>query len=261
MKKFAVIGNPINHSISPRLHNLALKAFNLKGFYSRLNLLNSNQLLNSIDELNLDAVNITIPYKNVAFLYSDFQDNLCKNIGSANTLIKKNSKFYAYNTDILGFLKAIENYSFKTALIIGAGGSVKALAYGLNLQGKSVDILNKSIKSEDFFVQNFYTYENFKLKNYDLIINATPNGLINSDLPAPNGIILPLLQNAKFSFDLIYGLQTPFLELSKKLNLIIQDGSNMLLFQAAYAFNLFYDNEFKFEDIVNVMKPVFSLKR
>lgn len=260
MKKFAVLGHPIKHSLSPRLHNLALKAFNLEGFYSRFDLLDEKELLPSINKLALNACNITLPYKKAAFLASHYQDELCKNIGSSNTLIKRKEKFYAYNTDILGFLKAIENYNFQKALIIGAGGTAQALAYALARQGKDFSILNRSKKEGNFFTNNFFTYENFQIANYDFLINTTPNGLVNQALPAPEEIIFPLFEEANFAFDAIYGTESPFLKKAKEKNFIHQDGSLMLLYQAAYAFNLFYDNNFELEAIIQAMQAAFTLE-
>lgn len=261
MNKFAVLGHPIKHSLSPRLHNLALKAFNLEGFYSRFDLLDEKELLRTINKLDLNACNITIPYKKTAFLYSNYQDELCKKIGSANTLVKRAGKFYAYNTDILGFLKAIEAYNFKKALIIGAGGTAQALAYALAMQGKTFSILNRSKREGNFFTNHFFTYENFQAQAYDFLINTTPNGLINQALPAPEKLLLPLFEEAKFAFDVIYGTESPFLKRAKEKSLINQDGSFMLLYQAAYAFNLFYDNAFELETIVQAMKVAFSLEK
>lgn len=280
MQKFAVFGNPIDHSISPKLHNMAILKLNLDAFYGRILLQNGENLKETFLKLGLNAANITLPFKLDAFKICDFLDEAAKNIGSVNTIVLKDKKFHGYNTDALGFYKAILEFGeIKKALILGAGGTTMAMSYILAKNGVKFDILNRSEKSQNFKAENFYTYEsfcenfglnfknldkissqNFKISDYDLIINSTSAGLKDENLPAPKEILDMILPNAKFAFDAIYGKITPFLALAKKHNLKTKDGLEMLVNQAVLAFNLFYDNKFSEAEISKFMHEAENLK-
>lgn len=261
MKKFAVFGDPIAHSISPRLHNLAINALNLDAFYGRVWLKDGKKLKETFFGLALNGANITVPHKEIAFEICDEIDDYAQNIGSINTLVSKNGKIYGYNTDAPGFIKAISRFGdIKTALIIGAGGTSRALAYAMNKASIQVEILNRSDKrAQNFKDYGFYTWENFSPKSYDLVVNATSAGLKDENLPAPSEILNQILDNSKFAFDVIYGKQTPFLRTSTSKNLATQNGADMLLFQAVLAFNHFFDDSLDENKIENAMKIAFSL--
>lgn len=99
----AVIGDPISHSKSPRMHNNAIKALGLDSIYTRYHLRNANCLREDFFKLGLSGANITLPFKEKALDIADVKDDFARNIGSANTLCLKEDKIYAYNTDALGF--------------------------------------------------------------------------------------------------------------------------------------------------------------
>lgn len=127
--QFAVIGNPIAHSSSPLLHNSAFRALGICGSYSRY-LLESNQVFSTIKDLHLKGANITVPYKEIAFGFCNEVFGIAQKIGAVNTLVFEGNRVLGYNTDALGFYQCIESLNFKNALIIGAGGSAKALEIG-----------------------------------------------------------------------------------------------------------------------------------
>lgn len=262
MKKFAVFGNPISHSISPRLHNNAILGLNLDAFYGRVLLNNGKDLRDNFLKLKLNAANITLPFKIDAFRISDFKSKAADKIGSVNTLVYKNEKFYGYNTDAFGFWRAVSKIgNFKNAVILGAGGTTRAISYILHENGVKFDILNRSDKSnENFECENFYTYENFNSKDYDLVINSTSAGLKDENLPATKEILDEILNRAKLAFDVIYGKVTPFLNLAEKYGLKTSDGAQMLVFQAVLALNLFYDNTLNETKILKFMNEALKLK-
>lgn len=263
MKKFAVFGNPISHSISPRLHNFSIKELNLDAFYGRILLDNALNLKSIFDLLNLDGANITLPFKEYAIQICSDIDETAKNIGSLNTLVKKNDCLYGYNTDAPGFLKAISEFDeLKNVLIIGAGGTAKAISYALKSKNINVNIVNRShSKAVNFKEFNFYTWDNFIPKDYDLVINSTSAGLSDDSLPLPKNLLEKTLKNSKFAFDVIYGKTTPFLNLAQSLNLKCKDGLDMLIFQGVLALNLFYSNKLDEEKIEKAMKKAINLKK
>lgn len=243
--QFAVIGNPISHSLSPLLHNSAFKALKIKGYYGRY-CLDTHENFSTLISLKLKGANITIPYKETAFLHCDEVFGIAKEIQAVNTLVFKDNKLLGYNTDALGFYQCIEKFNFKNALILGAGGSAKAVACILKDKGISTTILNRSKERlESFLALGFQcsTYDNFsKQESYDIIINTTPSGLIQNSLPLEESKLKLLLKDSKLAFDLVYGIQTPFLNLAKNLHIPTQDGKMMLINQAILSFEIFMDS-------------------
>ncbi|AII15017.1 shikimate dehydrogenase [Campylobacter iguaniorum] len=261
MNCYAVFGNPIAHSISPRLHNLAICGLGLDDFYGRVCLQDSSQLTNVFNKLSLKGANITIPFKEVAFAKCDELDQNAKKIGSVNTIVKKENKLYGFNTDAPGFMMAISDFGkVQNALVIGAGGTSKAISYILQSNGIDVDVVNRSQnRADEFKDYNFFSFDEYEPKSYDLVVNTTPAGLVNNELPMQETTLNSVFSNSKFAFDVIYGRQTPFLNLAKQKNLQVKDGADMLLFQAVLAFNLFYDNSFDLDVIKGYMKEAFTL--
>ena len=135
MKHFLVIGNPIAHSLSPKIHNHAIRFYNLDAFYSRILLpqdIHSEFLREFIFSSNINGINITLPFKEIAYKAIDILESTAEKIGAINTIVNKDSKLYGYNTDAEGFYMSIKDsikdLGVKNALILGAGGSAKAIA-------------------------------------------------------------------------------------------------------------------------------------
>lgn len=268
MNYFAVIGNPIAHSISPRLHNNAFKALSLdkENVYSRLLFdknISPSEFRQKILSFNLSGANVTVPFKEVAIAASNEVDELAKKIGSANTLIIKDQKIHAFNTDAPGFLKAISEFkNIENALILGAGGTARALAVALTDKGVKVNILNRSQKS-GFEFCNFYTPENLS-KNYlenlaDIVINTTPAGLTFTGLPFDETLLKSIMKGAKYAFDAVYGKKTDFITLAENLGLQCKDGLSMLLYQAVFAFHIFTAQKYDTQMIQSAMNKALKL--
>lgn len=261
MKFLAVIGDPISHSKSPRIHNNAIQALKLDGIYTRYHLQDFNQLKEDFLKLGLNGANITLPFKEKALEIADIKDEFAKNIGSANTLCLKDNKIYAYNTDALGFLEVIKEFkNIKKALILGAGGTALALAFSLKQKGIKVCVANRSEKRfKEFSSYETSLYENLSNFDFDFVINSTSAGLKDDDLPCDAILLNKILNNAKFAFEVIYGKETPFLKLCKKHNLKIKDGFEMLLWQGVFAFELFFDIKDQREEIKKAMQEALNL--
>ena len=248
MMVFAVFGNPISHSVSPRLHNLALGELGLsrEAFYTRYELADGSQLISKFKELKLSGANVTVPHKEAALAQCDVLDEAAIKIGSVNTLVSRSDKIYGYNTDAPGFLRAIEHVVQRnSALVWGAGGTARAVAYALKSRGVRVCVLNRSEER----LANFAEFERFSWADFgkfnggkfDFVINTTSAGLKDENLPAPIEILRPIFDESKFAFDVIYGKKTPFLNLAAASGLAHKDGAEMLLFQAVLALNLFFE--------------------
>lgn len=261
MKIFSVFGSPISHSISPRLHNLAIWEMGLDAIYTRYHLADGANLVSKFKELRLSGANVTIPHKEIVLNQCDVVEQNALEIGSINTIVSKNSKIYGYNTDYLGFLKAIKNFGeIKTALILGAGGTARAVAHALNSNNVKVSVLNRSKKRlENFSKFDTFSWDDFSIDSFDLVVNTTSAGLSDDLLPAPKDILSRVLKQSKFAFDVIYGKTTPFLNLAISQGLTCKNGCDMLLYQAVLALNIFYSNELDESRIESSMRKAFLL--
>jgi shikimate dehydrogenase len=162
-------------------------------------------------------------------------EELQKKIGAVNTLVNENGKIIGYNTDAEGFFEVIKDFDYKKVLIIGAGGTAKALSFIL----PKAHILNRSKnRLKDFKKKVTFTWDTIDEFVYDLIINTTSAGLNDDNLPAPKEILEKLFINAKYAVDVIYA-KTPFLKLAKKYNLITKSGIDMLVYQGVLAMEYF----------------------
>ncbi|HHB93815.1 MAG TPA: shikimate dehydrogenase [Campylobacterales bacterium] len=263
MQLFTIFGNPVSHSKSPLMHNLTFKGLDYKACYSRYRLENGSKLRSKFFELNITGANITVPHKEEAFRACDELDEFAQKVEAVNTIIKKDNKLYGYNTDAPGFLKAIKEFkNIKKVLFLGAGGTAQSTSVVLKDAGYSVTILNRSAKRlEQYKAKGFqtYTFEDFKIEEFDLIVNMTSAGLEDNSLPCPIEILQQVVPISKACIDVIYGKDTPFLKFAKKHNRPTKDGSDMLLYQGVIAFEYFTNHKFSFEKIEKIMKKAFIL--
>lgn len=261
MQRFAVFGNPIAHSLSPLLHNYAIKFLALDAYYGRVLLQRGEELRAKFEALKLCGSNVTVPFKLDAFKACDVLSDTAKQIGSVNTLVLQDGALHGFNTDAQGFFRAVSGFGkIHSALVLGAGGTSRAVGYALRKNGVKFDILNRSTKNFDFGCEEFFTYENFKFKSYDLIADTTGAGLGDDVLPAPDGVIDEILSRAKFAFDAVYGKQTAFLRAARTKGLACKDGKEMLINQGALAFNLFFGEKFNIQEIAVLMDRAAALR-
>ena len=193
-KMFGIVGNPVNHSLSPLLHNYWFKKYNVDANYSIINI-NEHDLANVVGKIkdkSLSGINVTLPYKQKIINYTDKIINDAEITGSVNTLLlEDNDIVVGENTDVFGlqvaYLKEIENRINKKALIIGAGGVSPSVVLSLQKSGiKFISITNRT-KEKCLFLKKKFKYLNilpwnnlqFEIGNHDVIINATSLGLKN----------------------------------------------------------------------------------
>lgn len=255
MQTFTIFGNPVEHSKSPQMHNAGFKNINFDGNYTKTLLEDGNTIKDVFLSQNIKGANITVPHKEFAYKNADIIDELAKKVGAVNTYINENGIIKAYNTDAPGFYKAIEEFTnTKTVLLLGAGGTAKAIAIILREHNIEVTILNRSNNSKEFFTNigcKFYNWDDMRLLftcgdlvlNYDLIVNSTSAGLKDELYPAPLELLKPFVKSSKYIFDCIYGKMTPFLKIAKEYNITYKDGEDMLLYQGVIAFELFTDTK------------------
>ena len=248
MKKYLVIGNPIEHSLSPRLHNFWIKKNNIDAIYRKQKLETDKleDLILKVKEKKIQGVNVTVPFKNTIIPLLDKLSIEAQNTQSVNTIYLDNNETIGHNTDIDGFELGIKklkfNLSNKKVLILGAGGLVSSIIFALNKMNVSEIIISNRTKQKAENLKNLFN--NLKIidwgdiPNFDMIINATSVGLNEKD---ELNLDFSLVGKNKFFYDVIYNpKETNFLKLGKKLGNITENGKLMFIYQALSAFNIWH---------------------
>ena len=248
MKKYLVIGNPIEHSLSPKLHNYWIKKNNINAIYNKQKL-NENELkdlISEVKEKKIHGINVTVPFKKKVIPYLDKLSLESQNTQSVNTIYLDNNKIIGHNTDIDGFELGIKNSKFdiknKKVLILGAGGVVPSIIFALNkMKVSEITITNrtkhKAEKLKDLF-ENLKVVEWGDIPQFDMVINATSIGLNKND---EINLDFSKVDPNKFFYDIIYNpKETVFLKNAKKLGNKTENGKLMFIYQAFAAFNMWH---------------------
>ena len=249
MKKYIVIGNPIDHSLSPKLHNYWIKKNEINASYDK-KLINEGNIKNIIDELKNDriqGINVTVPFKKSVIPFLDELSYESKKTQSVNTILTENKKIVGHNTDIAGFELALRYINYDVAkkkiFILGAGGVVPSIIFALNKMKVSKIILSNRTQKKaeelknDFKELDLVTWGNIPT-NIDMVINATSVGLKqNDDL----NLNYKKIGNNKLFYDVIYNpRETNFLKKAKLNGNRSENGKMMFLYQAHQAFTLWH---------------------
>ena len=250
MKKYFVIGNPIDHSLSPKLHNHWFKENNIDAVYDKKKI-DENDLENMITRLKkkeINGINVTVPFKKKVIQYLDKLSPEAEQTQSVNTIILKNDNLVGYNTDIGGFIKAIKNLNLnikgKKIFILGAGGVVPSIIFALNKMNVSkIVISNRTKKKAEDLKSKFNNLEILDwgdINDFDVIINATSLGLNKESI----NLDFSKFANDKLFYDVIYNpAETNFLKEGKRLGNRTENGKLMFIYQAFEAFKLWHGIE------------------
>ena len=248
MKKYLVIGNPIEHSLSPKLHNHWIKNNNINAIYEKqkLNEDDIESVILKVREKKIQGINVTVPFKKIVIPFLDQLSSEAENTQSVNTIYLDNNKVFGHNTDISGFELSIKYLGFniknKKVLILGAGGVVPSIIFALNkMQASEITIANRTKENAEKLKDLFdyiKTVDWGHIPEFDLIINATSLGLNEND--EINLDFSKVGQNKLF-YDVIYNPhETNFLKIGKKLGNKIENGKSMFIYQASAAFKLWH---------------------
>ncbi|MDC1353240.1 shikimate dehydrogenase [Pelagibacteraceae bacterium] len=247
-KNFLVIGNPIDHSLSPKLHNYWIQKYKIDAVYEK-KLLQNNEiedLIFNIREEKIHGINITVPFKKMVIPFLDVLSEEAKISQSVNTIYKKDNKIIGENTDIEGFKLSLEKtkqkIQNKKALILGAGGVVSSIVIALKkMQIKKIYLSNRTELKAIELKKNFPEIEIIKwgdILDFDIIINATSIGLKEKD---EIDINYQQLSKDKFFYDVIYNPpETNFLKNAKKYGGITENGKMMFVYQAQKSFFIWH---------------------
>ena len=246
MKKFLVIGNPIEHSLSPKLHNYWLKESNIDAIYDKKKLDEKDleSIISEVKEEKINGINVTVPFKKAVIPFLDELSPEAKDTQSVNTIYFQNGITIGHNTDIAGFELAIKhakyNISGKKILLLGAGGVAPSIIYSLKKMNASKIILSNRTKEKAENLKNLF--EGLEIVDwgetidFDMIINATSIGLKNED-----GLNFDYSANGpnKFYYDVIYNpRETIFLKRAKLFGNRAENGKMMFIYQAHQAFTI-----------------------
>lgn len=274
MKYFEVIGNPIEHSLSPQIHQFLAQQYHITLDYKKTELdLDKpnfeNYVKNWFKNVNHTGLNITVPFKQRAYDIAENLSDTAKLAKAVNTFMLKNGQLYGHNTDGLGFINDC-NYHLielkhKHVLILGAGGAVNGIVYRILMEEPaSITIVNRTLEKAMQLVGelSYYTHTTYlrscnldpdkliHLQTADVMINATSSSLKSSKklshhLGHEDAFALPdhLWHNNTVAYELAYNTQSSFLEWAKHYNLSAFDGLGMLIEQAAGSFALWHGIE------------------
>ena len=250
MKKYFVIGNPINHSLSPKLHNYWLRENNIDAIYDKkkINEKDLQTIISEVKEKKTEGINVTVPFKKSVIPYLDKLSPEAEQTQSVNTIILTDDILVGHNTDISGFTKAIKDLNFniegKKIFILGAGGVVPSIIFALNKMNVSkIIISNRTKKKAEDLKSQFHNLEVLDwgdINDFDVIINATSLGLNKESID----LDFSKFTNNKLFYDVIYNpVETNFLKEGKKLGNKTENGKLMFIYQAFEAFKLWHGIE------------------
>ena len=259
MKEVGILGYPLGHTLSPVIHEAGYKELKLDIKFNIWEV-EPEKLENKVLELREDNILgscVTLPHKKSVISFIDELDESAEEMDAVNWIVNNNGRLVGYNTDWIGFTESLKFYEKKiqdkNCLILGAGGSAKAICMAL-IKGnaRTIDVYNRTVENTKKFLENF---ENQKLSigilnsnqinnpnfinSYDLVINTTSVGM--SGGPAPN--ISPIntdnINRRALCYDLVYSPEiTPFIQSAKNNNIETIGGLAMLVFQAIKGFEL-----------------------
>ncbi|RIK31637.1 MAG: shikimate dehydrogenase [Anaerolineae bacterium] len=262
--RLGLLGYPLSHSISPQLHTAALKACNLRGDYSLFPIHPEDKqglqdLLNRVRKSELHGLNVTIPHKQTVVEFLDELTPTAQAIGAVNTIYLREDKLIGDNTDAAGFISDLKKLLAespspsgrgagvreRSALILGAGGSARAVVYALLNDGWNVTISARRLEQAQQLTSQFtnstsvaLNFQTFQLSNFQLIVNTTPLGMTpNIDQsPLPENLLLP---SNIFVYDLVYNpRETKLVRDARAQGLHAATGLGMLIEQAALSFEI-----------------------
>ena len=251
-KKFAVIGSPIDHSLSPKIHSIFAKELGIEITYEAIKIepMHFDSSVNRLFDEGYAGLNVTLPLKELAFNFADELTEDSNLSGSVNTLWKEDGTIHGDSTDGRGLVRDLQerkiNLKNKEIVILGAGGSAKAIIPSLLKEDpKRISIGNRTFVKAEKLEESFSSSKNkmnlFEMSeklNFkpDIIVNSTSAGIKNENIELPADI----LSKDAYVYDLSYSLEdTPFIKLVKSRGIEkYHDGIGMLIHQAALSFKI-----------------------
>jgi len=243
------LANPVAQSLSPLMHNAALKEMGISGGYSAFCVSDIESAINGIKGMNINGASITIPFKVAVMEFLDEINNDALKIGAVNTIVNDNGRLIGFNTDWLGLMRTLQELmpiKDKKFVIIGAGGTARSAVYGILKEGGLPVIVNRTIAKGKILATKFncscYSFSDLPGIKADYLINTTPVGMYPNNDQSP--VEAALLSGYKYVIDVIYNpLKTKLLRDAKEQGCGIVSGLDMFVHQGAEQLRLWTGKE------------------
>lgn len=272
-KLLGIIGHPVAHSLSPLMHNRAASLLGLDYVYSAFDVAPQNlkSALTGMRSLGVAGLNVTVPYKEKVIPFLDSFDEEAALIGAVNTITLKNGKLIGSNTDGAGFIRSLKQKGFrprgKSAAIIGAGGSARAIGVALCRAGVSkLTVINRSATrgrrlartlsklGDVSFAASNKSFAAAAAEEADIIVQTTPCGMKISDALPLSGIGF---HKGQWVYDIIYSpIETRFLKKARLKGAKTLNGLSMLVYQGSESFKIWTGRSFPEDKIVGFLKRI-----
>ena len=252
-----VIGDPIEHTLSPIMHNAAFNALKLDYTFLAFKVKPAEleNAVNGMRALNIRGLNVTMPHKSTVLNYLDRTDLSAQIVNSVNTVLNKESKLFGFNTDGVGALKALREYGVelkgRKVLLLGAGGAARAIAYAMAKESDELAVLNRTVKQAQALAKLLEKTANKKigtgalspreiqqnLQDSDILINATSIGMKPK---ADESLVAPKLLRPDLAvMDIVYSpIETKLAKDAKAAGAKVVSGVEMLIYQGAASFEI-----------------------
>lgn len=267
-----VIGDPIEHSLSPLMHNAGYEKLRVNNEYvyvaCRVKVEKLGDFIKGIKAMQIRGVSCTIPHKIEVIKYLDEIDAKAKKIGAVNTIVNDEGVLKGYNTDWLGVVIPLEKMTSlknKIVALLGAGGAGRAVAYAVTQRGAKLAIYNRTIENARKLAQDFggeaRSLDAIKtIKNADIIINATSVGLYPNENQTP--LDKELMTSKQILFDAIYlPYETRLLKEARQKGARVIHGMEMLLQQGVEQFKLYTGYEAPEDFMRNVLRKFLTMQQ
>ena len=257
MKKYGILAYPAKHSLSPVMFDVAFKESGIDAQYGVFDIgeLELPAFMETVKHEPINGLSVSLPYKENVMDYLDEIDEDARAIGAVNTVLNKGGFLHGYNTDYLGSARALKDacgsLKGKKVVVMGAGGAVRGIVYGLIKEGAEVTIYNRTISkaeeiAKDFEIE-FGDLENMNNARGDIFIQASSVWLSNPEMSTEDvDALFPdeFVSNFRVVVDIVYKpLKTPLLKKAERLGINIVTGEKMLLYQAIEQFKIWTDKE------------------
>jgi len=259
---YGVIGNPVGHSLSPYMHNLAFEWECVKGVYHAFKVIDIEKAVQGMRGLGIKGFSVTIPHKETIMPYLDKISEDALKIGAVNTVINKDGYLYGDNTDWKGVLHSLrDNIEIKNkkVLVIGAGGAARGVSHAVNYDGGNLYITNrteeKGLNIAKEFAGNFVKMDEIFSLNPDVVINSTSVGMYPNINKSP--VNISDLKSVKLALDIVYNpVETKFLKEARQKGIKAVSGIGMFVYQGEAQFRMWTGNGF---DTLKMKEKIFHI--
>jgi len=256
---YGVAGNPVRHSLSPLMQNMAFRRETVNAVFLPLQTTRMNDLLTLTREVPLHGLAITMPFKSEILSHLEKTDALSEKIGACNTVVRaQDGKLYGFNTDVAAIVRPLERrlpLNGARVLVLGAGGAGRAAVFGLVEKGADVAIWNRTAETAKKLARQAKAKtirrEQLAKTSFDVIINATPIGMRGNKVTS---LLEAKELNTRLVFDLVYNpIDTPLIRMAREKGLPVVTGVEMFVHQGARQFEIWTGKPAPEEEMLRVV--------